>query len=205
MVVVTDLEPRREIVDQDELFGVLTLVRELENTGKPVLVSHCSSDMILYKAIGASHCASGKFFNLRRYTRSRFAEPAGGGGQLPYWFEHGLLAFLRGVDVLRLLDSGYDNVVGTLFSSNYWAEQILNILRSDPPSAWLALGWKQYLSWFCHAEEALQVQSPRELAMEWLRDAEHIWRDLDNNNILFDEIRNDGSWTRRWRQVLTRF
>jgi hypothetical protein len=42
---------------------------------------------------------TGKFFNLRRFTKSRFDEPNEGGGQLPYWFEQGLMAFLREADL----------------------------------------------------------------------------------------------------------
>jgi len=203
LVIVTDVDPRRELSDADELVGIMSLIRELEATGRPVLVSHCSSDMILFKAAGASHCSSGKFFNLRRYTVSRFEEPAGGGGQLPYLFEHGLLAFLRGADVLRLLDSDFHNLVGTLHSNNYWASLILNNFGLDSPPPWLALGWKQYLSWFCKTEQTLGAGNPEELAREWLRTADDNWRNLDDNDILFDEARNDGRWIRRWRQALT--
>lgn len=205
LVIVTDLDPRRELSDIDELVGIMLLTRELEYTGKPVLMSYCSSDMILLKAAGASHCASGKFFNLRRYTKSRFAEPISGGGQLPYWFEHSLLAFLRGADVLRLLDSGHDDLLGTLHSGNHWASQILNNFRATSPASWVALGWRQYLSWFCKTEQTLQAGNPRELVREWLRTAEDHWRNLDDNDILFDEVRNDGTWIRRWRQALIRF
>jgi len=204
LVVVTDVDPRRELLDPDELVGIMSLIGELENTGRPVLVSHCSSDMILFKAAGASHCSSGKFFNLRRYTESRFTEPASGGGQLPYWFEHSLLAFLRGADVLRLLASEFNNLVGTLYSNNYWASQILDNFRSTSPMAWLALGWRQYLSWFSKTEQVLQTGDSRVLVREWLRTAEANWRNLDDNDILFDETRNDGTWIRRWRQALIR-
>ncbi len=205
LVIVTDADPRRELSDEEELVGIMALIRELEDTGRPVLVSYCSSDMILFKAAGASHCASGKFFNLRRYTVSRFNEPAGGGGQLPYWFEHGLLAFLRGADVLRLLDSEFSSLVGTLHSNNYWASQIRNNFRLDSPPPWVALGWKQYLSWFCKTEQTLRSGNAEELIREWLRTADNNWRNLDDNDILFDEARNDGRWIRRWRQALTKF
>jgi len=204
LVIVTDIDPRRELSDVDELIGIMSLIRELENTSKPVLVSHCSSDMILFKAAGASHCASGKFFNLRRYTRSRFAEPISGGGQLPYWFEHSVLAFLRGADVLRLLAGGFNNLVGTLHSNNYWASQILSNFKATPPRPWVALGWRQYLSWFCKTEQSLQSGNPQVLVREWLRTAENNWRNLDDKDILFDETRNDGTWIRRWRQALIR-
>jgi len=42
--------------------------------------------MILWKAAGATNCASGKYFNLRRFTLSRLDEPEenGGGGKANY-------------------------------------------------------------------------------------------------------------------------
>ncbi len=122
---------------------------------------------------------------------------------MPYWFEHGLLAFLRGADVLRLLDSESSNLVGTLHSNNHWASQIRSNFGLDSPPPWLALGWKQYLSWFCKTEQTLWSGNPEELAREWLRTADDNWRNLDDNDILFDEARNDGRWIRRWRQALT--
>jgi len=203
IVLVNDVEPRREFSDPDELFGIMSLIKELEGTGKPLLMSHCSSDMLLFKAAGASHCATGKFFNLRRFTKSRYDEPAAGGGQLPYWFEHSLIAFLREADVLRLQKEGYGKLLCTLESGNYWSEPILENFKASPPSSWLALGWRQYLSWFGKTE-LLLAQHP-ELTREWLRTAEQNWRDLEDNDILFDEARNDGKWIRPWRQSLSRF
>jgi len=202
LVIVTDVHPRREISDVSDLTGIMSLIKELENTGKPVLVSHCSSDMILFKAVGASHCASGKFFNLRRYTRSRFAEEEGGRGQLPYWFEHSLLTFLRSSDLLLLLNSKFSNLVGTLHSSNCWASQIRDNFTVASPKPWLALGWRQYLSWFSKTEQNLRSDNPKQLVLEWLRTAESNWRDLDDNDILISEAKNDGTWVHRWRQAL---
>ncbi len=202
LVIVSDIDPRRELADVDELKGVLTLVKELENSGKPVLVSHCSSDMILHKAIGASHCATGKFFNLRRYTQSRFAEPGGGGGQVPYWFEHSLLAFIRGADVLRLQEKGFGGLLSTSHSGNHWSSEILNNFNEVSPGPWLAYGWRQYLSWFCNTERTLQSVNPGDTVKDWLRTAERNWSNLDDEDVLFDEAKNDGTWIRRWRQTL---
>jgi len=84
LVVDVDLEPRREINESANLCSLMLLVSALEKAGCHTIVSHSSSDVILMKAAGASHAASGKFFNLRRFTRSRFLEEKeGGGGQLP--------------------------------------------------------------------------------------------------------------------------
>lgn len=100
LVIEADVEPRRELADATNLLSVMVLISALEKSGSQTLVSHCSSDMLMMKCAGASHCASGKFFNLRRFSRSRFDEQQeGGGGQLPYWFEHSLLAFLREADI----------------------------------------------------------------------------------------------------------
>jgi hypothetical protein len=125
LVIVSEVEPRREFSTNAELAGIMSLIGELAATKRPVVVSHCSSDMLLFKAAGAAHCATGKFFNLRRYTKSRYDLSPGGGGQLPYWFEHNLLAFLRQEDVLLLKRRGYDNLIGGFASINFWSRSLL--------------------------------------------------------------------------------
>lgn len=205
IVIVSDVEPRRELTGESQLAGVMTLITELEKTGRPTLVSHCSSEMLLFKAAGASHCATGKFFNLRRFTKSRYEEPASGGGQLPYWFEHSLLAFLRGADVLRLLNNGLGYLVNVSASDNYWSKEILEQFASAPENAWVAKGWRQYLSWFGKTELTLSITDPQPTVSEWLRAAEDNWLVLDDQSILLDEPRNNGSWIRSWRQALVQF
>lgn len=205
VVFVSDVEPRRELFDETELFGMMSLIKELENTGRPVIVGNCSSDMILFKAAGASRCATGKFFNLRRFTKGRYAEPAVGGGQLPYWFEHSLLGFLREGDVLRLLNGDFEEFVASGDSGNHWGNKILKHLKESPDEAWLALSWRHYLSWFGKTEVALSTMDPLALAEQWLKDAEGNWLALEDKDLLFDEPRNDGSWLRPWRQALVKF
>ena len=124
LVISSDIEPRREMVGEYQLAGIMELIKILEDTGKPVIVSHCSSEMILFKAAGASHCATGKFFNLRRFTKTRYEDSSAGGGQLPYWFEQSLLAFLRGTDVIRLQNRRLGDLVENGFSNNHWSTQI---------------------------------------------------------------------------------
>src|SRR5579872_2303056 len=103
LIFVGTNEPRRELNQVDELVGAMRLIHALETNDVPVLIGFCSSDVLLWKAAGASCCASGKFFNLRRFTKQRFEEPsATGGGQLPYWFEEALMAFLRQGDLIRV-------------------------------------------------------------------------------------------------------
>jgi hypothetical protein len=202
VVFVSDIDPRREIADEDVLFGMLCLIRELRASGLPVLVSHCSSDMILFKYAEAEHCATGKFFNLRRFTKSRYEEPAGGGGQLPYSFEHSLLAFLRQADLLRLQRDGHASMLSNSHSRNCWSEKIQESLRENPEEPWLRLGWRQYLAWFAEAEKDLSGE--REKATAWLKSAEENWLALEDDSILLDEPRNNGAWVRPWRQSLIR-
>lgn len=206
MVIVSDVDPRRELINSNELVYAMMLIRELKSSGQHVLVSHCSSDMILYKIAGASHCATGKFFNLRRFTKSRWDEPSdSGGGQLPYWFEHSLWGFLRGADIHRLKDEGYDQLIASQYSNNHWANTILNQFDIDPEKAWLALAWRQYLSWFGKAEVALSDKNNDVLAKEWLKSAEENWLNLEDKDILLEEPRNNGQWVRPWRQAILKY
>ena len=205
LVIVTDIDPRRELSNSNELVGAMNLIAELEATEQPVLVSHCSSDVLLFKAAGASNCATGKFFNLRRFTRSRYEEPGGGGGQLAYWFEHSLLAFLRGPDILRLREQGYERLIGAQASENYWSRLILDQFRETPEAAWVAYGWRQYLSWFGKTEVTLSSTEPIKVVGEWLKAAEQNWLALEDDSTLFDERRNSGQWIRPWRQALAQF
>lgn len=204
-VVVSDREPRREFNSDKELLEIMKLIQLLESHGRPVIMSHCSSDMILFKAAGASHCASGKFFNLRRFTKSRYEEPSGGGGQLPYWFEESLLSFLREADVLRLRDNGLANLTNSGYSASIWSKQILDQFDSSPTKAWVGLGWRQYLCWFAAMEEQLGQGDGLSIASELLKAAEVNWLTLDDKGILLDEPRNNGEWIRSWRQALVLF
>lgn len=86
IIFKSDIEPRREYSEEKQIKAMLKFINELKILNKEIMISFSSSDMILFKAAGASHCGTGKFFNLRRFTKSRFEEPSGGGGQLPYFF-----------------------------------------------------------------------------------------------------------------------
>lgn len=205
IIFVSDIEPRREISDETEIYGMMCLIKELGNTRRPVFVGHCSSDILLFKAAGASACSTGKFFNLRRFTKSRYEEPATGGGQLPYWFEHSLLAFLREADILRLLHENFQDFVSTHHSNNYWGKEILEHFELTPEKAWLALSWRQYLNWFGKVELELSTADPISTVQKWLKRAEENWLVLEDNDLLFDEPRNNGAWLRPWRQALIRF
>lgn len=195
LILVGDTEPRRELSDVEEIKGAMQLVNMLAQAGLRVLVAYCSSDMLLWRYAGAADCATGKFFNLRRFTRSRFDEPTSGGGQLPYWFEERLLAFLRDSDRVRIQKAG-------LFSNssdrNPWAQDILTLLSENPAAPWLALSWRHYLWWFADAEARITdgtLDVPRAL-----KESESIWKAIEDK-ILMEETRNDGSWLRAWRRA----
>src|SRR6185295_8876506 len=82
LVMAGDKVPRRELAEVEELKGALRLIAALRDAGMSVFVAFASSDVVLWKSAGAAHCGTGKFYNLRRFTRSRFDEPMEGGGQV---------------------------------------------------------------------------------------------------------------------------
>lgn len=207
LVFASDLAPREELNSTDELFGAMKLIKELKNSGKSIFVAFCSSEMLLYKCAGAFSCATGKFFNLRRFTKSRFEEPIGaGGGQLPYWFEQGLLAFLREPDILRIRHKGLMQLLENGVSNNFWSKKIIEILTTPGGSkAWLGIGWRQYLSWFSQAEAALDSGDAILMTKEWLSIADTNWLKIEENKIYLSERKNKGEWIRSWMQALNYF
>ena len=206
IVVEAETEPRRELADAPNLLSLMVLISALERSGCRTLVSHCASEMMLMKVAGASDCASGKYFNLRRFTRSRFDEAEeGGGGQLPYWFEHRLMAFLRDADIARLRQRGLGDFIGLGESNNIFATQILEQFANAPGKPWLALSWRQYLAWFAAVEKRLSEPGNDALLSGWLREAEKRWEQMEDADVLLQERRNDGRWLRSWRQALSDF
>ena len=77
-------------------------------------------------------------------------------------------------------------------------------LETDTPQAWLALGWRQYLSWFVKSEQSI-MSNDTKYVDTLLRTAEDNWRKLEDDGILLDDPRNDGSWLRPWRIALNKF
>jgi hypothetical protein len=51
----------------------------------------------------------------------------------------------------------------------------------------------------------IAAQEPVGLVQGWLKNAEENWLALEDQNVLLDEPRNDGSWIRPWRQAINRF
>lgn len=203
IVISSDIPPRRELTGEYELAGLMQLIKLLESTDKPVLVSHCSSDLLMFKAAGASHCGTGKFFNLRRFSKSRYEDPSSRGKQIAYWFEQSLLAFLRGPDVNRLKNRGFESLIETGFSKNHWSNKILQQWQQDPNAAWLSLSWRHYLCWFGKTELFLSTNNALDTVNDLLVTAENNWRSI--KGVILDEQENDGSWIRNWRQALDEF
>jgi hypothetical protein len=205
LVFVTNVEPRREYSAPDELAGAMRLIGLLEEASLPVLVGFCSSDVILWKAAGATDCASGKFFNLRRFTRERFEEPkAAGGGQLPYWFEESLLAFLREPDLLLLRKR---DMMSEASARNPFGQEILAKLdeakQTGTKKPWLADSWRHFLYWFADVENRLN--SGKISAEDLLVTADANWAKLEKSRLLLVERPNDGSWIRSWLNSLNAF
>lgn len=200
LIFVGDTDPRRELSDPEELKGAMRLIASLEGAGLKVMVGFTSSDMVLWKAAGASSCATGKFFNLRRFTSSRFEEPSQGGGQLPYWFEESLIAFLRESDLLRIQRA---DRLGATSLGNPFGSEILQQLSSSPSEAWVALSWRQFMYAFADLEGRISAGSTDVAGL--LARAERAWLELEDSAILMEEPRNDGTWLRPWRRALLEY
>lgn len=192
LIFVSEIEPRRELEDLGILLKCMILIKKIRNQGKDVIIGYSSSDQILWKYAGSNHCATGKFFNLRRFTPSRFVPPpTGGGGQISYWFEENIMAFLRDHDIqlLRL-----ENLLSNHSLQNPYSIKIIDQIDKTPDEAWLGLSWRQYLYWFIEFEKnyRLGIIDPKTI----LKNAEKIWLQIEEKDILMDEPRNDGSWIR---------
>jgi hypothetical protein len=197
LVVVSDIEPRRELDATEELKGVIRLISGVEGSGLPVIVGFCSTDMVLWKAAGATSCATGKFFNLRRFTRSRFDEPSGGGGQLPYWMEEATMGFLREADVLRLRDRGS---LSDASRGNPFGQAILTQFENEPSKPWVALGWRQFMWQFCSLEG--RIADGTVDVDQLLTEAQALWLKLEDDRFLMEEPRNTGFWIRPWQRAI---
>lgn len=196
LVIVTDIDPRNELKDAEGLKGVMRLIHRLENNGQQVLVGFSSTDMVLWKAAGATACATGKHFNLRRFTSSRFDPPSGGGGQLGYMCEEGLLAMLRASDIARINELG---MLSKATLENPFTHEILETVSKG--EAIVALGWRHYLWWFLNFER----QASPAMVRKVLKAADGNWKALDEADHYMEERGNDGSWVRHWLRAESDF
>ncbi|WP_260705056.1 hypothetical protein [Edaphobacter flagellatus] len=196
LVFYSTTEPRREQKDTEALKGAMKVIEKLESAGMRVLVGFCSTDVLLWKAAGATACATGKFFNIRRFTLGRFDEPKDGGGQIPYWIEEALLALVRQSDLIRLQQRG---MLSEASRRNPFGADIINAFTNNKP--WLALSWKQYLWWFADVEQRLTLKSVT--AQDLINTADSNWASLEETpRMIFEERKNDGSWTREWLRAI---
>ena len=194
LVINTGIKPRLELQNPEELAGAINLIKFLESNSIRVLVGFSSSDLALWKYAGATDCATGKFFNLRRFTPSRFSEDEGGGGQVSYWFEESLMAFLREADLIRIRK---ENFLSSSSVHNPYGAQILTQFQEHPGRAWLGISWRQYLYWFAEFEQ--KIANNKINPVNFLASADKKWGTLDAKGVLFDERQNNGSWIRAWR------
>lgn len=204
LLFLSDLQPRNEFTDTDELKGAMILIREMAKAGLPVTVGCCGSEAILWSAAGAANCATGKFFNLRRFTKGRFDEPSEGGRQVAYWFEEALLASLRDSDLVRVCER---DLLSETSQDNPFANEILEVRKSSPGTSWIGLGWRQYMHWFAdildRIDDGLDIDA-------LMANAETNWDALKNPpkgmpRLLMEELRNDGRWLRPWRRALAEY
>jgi hypothetical protein len=191
-------EPRNELDNADQLKGAMRLISDLKAAELRVLVGYSSTDVVLWKSAGAHDCASGKFFNLRRFGDARFDDPSGGGGQLPYLVEENLLAFLRESDVARLAKLA---ILGEVSEANPYFALIMDAIAKGEP--WVALGWRFYLYWFADAME--RIENGLLDVRKQLKEAEDRWKKLEDDDELLEERRNDGNWLRSWRRALNEY
>ena len=177
LVFADETLPRRERTDSASIEASLRLIKLLVAAGYVVTVAFTSTEMILWKAVGAQNVATGKFFNLRRFTSGRFEEDTEGGGRnLPYWFEPSLLAFLREADVRRFRR---DFRLSAEHDSNPFSQAILVGLDSQERRAWLADSWRQYLHWFAATDARYNGMSDGERliwAKQCIDSATNTWR-----------------------------
>jgi hypothetical protein len=200
LVINTNIAPRREIYDENGLLGIMQLIKLMESSDLPVLVSHCSSDLLLWKAAGATAFATGKFFNLRRFEISRWdALAEEGGNQLPYWFEQGTLAFLSEGDILRLKNLG---LLGLGNSSNLFSESILNSIKQG--SAWLSNSWRHWLKWFVDTEVQLE-KGDIKAVKDMIDKAQKNWKYMGEQSVFLEQPKNDGAWLLPWSNAINKF
>ena len=200
LILIGRTDPRREHTDTEELKGAMKLISVLEAAELQVLLGFCSSDIVLWKAAGASDCATGKFFNLRRFTPSRFEEPSEGGGVVPYWLEEALVGFLRDSDLVRVEPRG---ILSPASLANPYGQQIMAQREAEPGRAWVGLGWRQFMYWFADIDQRIEAGAVD--VGDLLRDAERRWLDLADADVLMEEPRNDGLWIRSWRRALAEY
>ncbi len=91
------------------------------------------------------------------------------------------------------------------FKETYWSNRILSQFKEEPGKAWAGLSWRHYLSWFGKTEREISNGNPIKTVKDWLKNAETNRLMLEDEEILLEEPRNNGSWLRPWRQAMAKF
>jgi len=199
LVLTDNSRPRQERRDSAHLEGACRLIQVLSRSGFSVIVGFSSSEMLLWKTAGATHVASGKYFNTRRFTLGRWDDDGDTGGRnLWYWFEPSLLAFLREADLRRLMRE--DGAISPHHSTNPYSAPILQRIADGDGQPWQADSWRQYLYWFADCER--QIDGDPGAVSQTLQQAEEAWAAVSRRGLLFEEAYNNGEWIRIWRVVV---
>lgn len=198
LVFVDEEKPRNERLDSGALEGAARLIRVLSKSGFRITVGFTSSEMVLWKAAGAVNVATGKFFNLRRFTKGRWNEDESSGGRnIAYWFEPTLLAFIREADVRRYMK---EFPIDPSHDANPFSQLILGKLDAAERKAWVADSWRQFLFWFAHCEVVIGNDFAK--CSEMVANAVDTWHAVKGAKLRFEEERNNGDWVRAWDIVL---
>lgn len=199
LIFYSEQSGRRELSDGGTLGFACHLLNALSRSGIRVVVGYTGSDVVLWTESGASDCATGKFWNLRRFGPERWEESSsdGGGGQLPYWFEPSLLGYLREFDLDRMLAA--ESISSTVLTTAPNAE-IISQRTADPSKAWVGLSWRQHMWWFSQLEK--DPSQGHDTVQKYLQAAESRWESLEDSGFLMEEPRNNGRWIRPWRIAL---
>lgn len=198
LVVHSESHPRRELSDPEELKGVMTLIHLLEEAGISVLVGYSSSELLLWKSANATSCATGKFFNLRRFTPSRWEVNDGGGGQVSYLIEDSLISYLLESDIPRVRPA---DLISDITRNNPYFNAIEQNLADG--TAWLGLSWRFFLHWFMDVERRLD--SGEANSEELIRTADANWGTIEERDIILEDRQNNGSWIRQWLRAVTEY
>lgn len=190
-------EPRKELRGIEDIRACGCLCRALDAAGMKVTVAYTAADMILWKYFGAVAATTGKFFNLRRFTKSRFEPPKQGGGQIPYYFDEELLAFLREPDLLRLDE---ESMLPPSSQSSPAGKRIIEKVRDQAGAAWLADSWRHYL--WSYSELSRSLDTGTSSARVVLAHAASKWEKIRQAGIRFEEIHNDGGWITAWQSCI---
>lgn len=197
LIFINNNNPRRELKETEELKGALQTINLLKENGYEVLVGFCSSNLILWKIAGATDCATGKFFNLRNFTPSRWlTESGGGGGQLEYLFEESLISYLRESDIPRVDDLG---LISKTSKTNPYYQNIQQAIHEG--NAWVKLSWCFYMYWFSDIEARLTKGITDSVTL--LEQADRNWEIIEEKPIYLEERQNKGDWIRPWLRAIT--